>query len=109
MQIPSFLILNVRSLAKRNSIEHLTQEINTKQPPIAIITESWLNSDHISSVFDVDKYASYRKDREGRRGGGVIVYVNGEALFDVVYDHALQQYELIILKGKFCAGAVIRI
>jgi hypothetical protein len=47
---------------------------------------------------------SYRKDREGRRGGGVIVYVNGEALFDVVYDHALQQYELIILKGKFCAG-----
>jgi len=43
---------------------------------IACLTETWLKDEILSDIVCVNGYVSYRKDRsDGRRGGGVAVYV----------------------------------
>ena len=65
--------VNCQSLwAKRLEFNHL---IDSTCPDIVIGTESWLHNDIInSSVFPVENYTVYRKDR-GSRGGGVFILV----------------------------------
>ena len=45
-------------------------------PHIIGITESWTNKDAIDGDLGLECYVMFRKDRRGRRGGGVLLYVN---------------------------------
>ena len=39
------------------------------------ITESWANTDITDAELELTGYIMFRRDRIGRRGGGVILYI----------------------------------
>ena len=45
---------------------------------IIILTETWLKKDILSAEFFDNSYAVYRKDRNIKRGGGVLIALNNE-------------------------------
>ena len=55
-------------------------------PHIIDITESWANTDITDSELGLTGYVMFRRDRIGRRGGGVILYVK----------ESIQAYEIQI-------------
>ena len=44
-------------------------------PHIIDITGSWANTDNTYVELGLTRYVMFRRDRTGRRGGGVILYV----------------------------------
>ncbi len=49
--------------------------IATEEPDVIAITETWVNSSHLMSELSIVGYGSFHKNREYKRGGGVICYV----------------------------------
>ena len=47
------------------------------KPHIIGITESWANTDITDAELGLEGYAMFRKDRTGRRRGGVLLYIKG--------------------------------
>ena len=45
------------------------------QTHIIGITESWANNDITDAELGLEGYAMFRKDRMGRRGGGMVLYI----------------------------------
>jgi len=73
--LPSIYVINVNSLAKPHALEQLTADLLAYKVGIAIITETKLKSKHKIEVFGINGYQFFRKDRHGRGGGGVAIYV----------------------------------
>ena len=44
------------------------------KPHIIGITESWANNDIAYAELGLEGYAMFRKDRMGRKGGGLLLY-----------------------------------
>ena len=72
---PSLYVLNAAAVTKPHAIEHLTADLLGYKTDIAVITETHLKKKHSDELFAIDGYTLYRRDRTGRRGGGVAVYV----------------------------------
>ena len=65
--------LNARSIVnKKNELNIMVEDID---PHIIGITESWANIDITDAELGLTGYVMFKKDRIGRRGGGVILYV----------------------------------
>ena len=65
------LCLNAMSiLNKKKELYIMVDEI---KPHIIGITESWANNDITDTELGLEGYVMFRKDRIGRRGGGVLV------------------------------------
>ena len=65
--------LNAMSIInKKNELNIMVDDINTI---IIGITESWANNDITYSELGLVGYVMFRKDRIGRRGGGVLLYI----------------------------------
>ena len=65
--------LNARSIInKKNELDIMVDEI---KPHIIGITESWANNDITDAELRLEGYVMFRKDRMGRRGGGVLLYI----------------------------------
>ena len=65
--------LNARSIInKKNELDIMVDEI---KPHIIGITESWANNDITYAELGLEDYVMFRKDRMGRRGGGVLLYI----------------------------------
>ena len=65
--------LNARSiLNKKNELNIMVEDID---PHIIGITESWANTDITDAELGLTGYVMFRRDRMGRRGGRVILYV----------------------------------
>ena len=65
--------LNPRSIVnKKNELNIMVEDID---PHIIGITESWTNTDITDAELVLTGYVMFRRDRIGRRGGGVILYV----------------------------------
>ena len=65
--------LNARSiLNKKNELDIMVDEI---KPHSIGITESWTNNDITDTELGLEGYVMFRKDRMGRRGGGVLLYI----------------------------------
>ena len=65
--------LNARSIVnKKNELNIMVEDID---PHIIGITESWANTDITDAELGLTGYVMFRRDRIGRRGGGVIFYV----------------------------------
>ena len=65
--------LNARSiLNKKNELDIMVDEI---KPHMIGITESWANNDIADAGLGLEGYVMFRKDRMGRRGGGVLLYI----------------------------------
>ena len=66
------ICLNARSIInKRSDLDYM---IADTEPDIIGITESWANKDMVDAEL-VSGYVMFRKDRQERRGGGVIMYI----------------------------------
>ena len=65
--------LNARSIVNtKNELNIVVEDID---PHIIGITESWANTDITYAELGLRGYVMFRRDRIGRRGGGVILYV----------------------------------
>ena len=73
--IPSLYVLNAAALSKPYAVEHLAADLSSNNTDVAIITETHLKTKHTDSTMAIDGYRLYRRDRAGRRGGGVALYV----------------------------------
>lgn len=69
-------MLNVAAITKPHAVQHLAAELAGYEVDIAIITETHLKQKHSNDLFAIDGYTLFRRDRAGRRGGGVAMYVN---------------------------------
>ena len=49
--------------------------IDDIKPHIIGITESWANNDITNAELGLEGYVMFRKDRIGRRGGGILLYI----------------------------------
>ena len=61
-----------------------------------IITESWATPDTSDAELGMTGYVMFRKDRLGRRGGGVVLYIK----------ESIQAYEIKLEKEAECEEAV---
>ncbi len=64
---------NARSLIPKR--DELPAYIATEEPDVIAITETWANSSHLMAAFSIEGYESFHKNREHKKGGGVICYV----------------------------------
>ncbi len=55
--------------------DELLAQITTEEPDIIAIMETWANANHLMSEFFVKGYECFHKNREHKKGGGVICYV----------------------------------
>ena len=71
----SCLYLNARSL--RNKIDELRALSTSESFDIIAITETFLDTHNIdlTAEYQIDNFKLFTKDRQGRRGGGVAMYV----------------------------------
>ena len=68
-----YMCLNARSIVnKKNELNIMVEDID---PHIIGITKSWANTDFTDAELGLTGYVMFRRDRIGRRGGGVILYV----------------------------------
>ena len=79
---PSILLLNARSIF--NKMDELTCLVSSVRPHIVAISESWLNPDVTSDLLSLNGYAFYRKDRVGRIGGGVCLWLSNSFRSSVI-------------------------
>ena len=76
-QLPvHILTLNARSLY--NKVDELQETLRSLQNPPAVIcvTESWCVTHEPDSLYALQQYSLFRRDRPDRPGGGVLVYVH---------------------------------
>ena len=86
--------LNARSIVnKRNELNIMVED---NDPHIIGITESWATPDISDAELGMTGYVMFRKDRIGRRGGGVILYIK----------ESIQAYEIKLEKEAECEEAV---
>ena len=65
--------LNARSIINKKT--ELNIMVDDIKPHIIGITESWANKDITNAELGLEGYVMFRKDRIGRRGGGVLLYI----------------------------------
>ena len=70
--------------------------VEDTDPHIIGITESWATPDISDAELGMTGYFMFRKDRIGRRGGGVILYIK----------ESIQAYEIKLEKEAECEEAV---
>jgi hypothetical protein len=102
-QLPRLCLANVRSL--RFKVDHLTAVFQVYQINISCVTESWLDSNIPTEVVDIDGYICRRRDRsDGRKGGGVICYV--DANWPCIRLQSLETADLetiwLLIKRQLC-------
>jgi len=79
---PALYVLNAAAI-KPHAVEQLAADLNGYKTDVAVITETHLKKKHVDHHFTIDGYALFRRDRVGRRGGGVAVYVNNRLTANV--------------------------
>ena len=87
------MCLNARSIVnKKNELNIMIDD-----PHIICIAESWTNTDITDAELGLTRYVMFRRDRIGRRGGGVILYVK----------QSIQAYEKKLEREADCDEAVL--
>ena len=64
------MCLNARSIINKKT--ELNIMVDDIKPHIIGTTESWANNDIADAELGLEGYVMFRKDRMGRRGGGVL-------------------------------------
>lgn len=74
------ILFNARSI--RNKMLEFRALVATEEVEIIAVTESWIDvsSRDYEGEYDLPGYTMYRKDRVGRMGGGVLLYVRSHLL-----------------------------
>ena len=72
--LPSLYVLNAAALSKPHAVEHLAADLTSYNIDIAVIAETHFKSKHSDAAVNIPGYNILRRDRIGRRGGGVALY-----------------------------------
>ena len=75
LDTPRTYILNAASLAKPHAIESLITELAAYSIDLAIVVETHFKKHHSLNAYNIQGYQCLRRDRIGRKGGGVAFYV----------------------------------
>jgi len=81
-------VLNPTSIAKPHAFDQLMVDVVSFNADVVVICESWLKQKHDSNLFSIPGYQLIRRDRSGRRGGGVCPYSRS------TYQDGLLQFDL---------------
>ena len=65
---------------------------------VLVITESWLNDTISNSEIDIPGYKIERKDRTGKTGGGVLMYISNDIDFNRASNYESKELELLCVK-----------
>ena len=106
------MCLNARSIVnKKNELNIMVQDT---VPHVIGITESWANTDITDAELGLTEYVMFTRDRIGRRGGGVILYVKEYIQADEIkleseadYDEAVW-CKIVSGNSKLISGLVYR-
>ena len=86
--------MNARKIiTKKTELNIMVDDIT---PHIIGITESWANNDITDAELGLEGYVMFRKDRMGRRGGGVLLYIK----------ETIPAYELQLQEEADCNEAI---
>jgi hypothetical protein len=95
---PNLYVINAASLAKPHAVELLSSALSSLLIDVAIITETHFKKYHHLRNFDISGYNYIRRDRIGRKGGGVAIYVKEGIDYNIVTPHAdTPEYETLWL------------
>jgi hypothetical protein len=83
VQPPLIYLLNATSIAKAHAIQNLQVDLEAYNVDVCIITESWLKHHHVDQLFLIQEYNLIRRDRRGRKGGGVCMYISNRFNYNV--------------------------
>ena len=78
---------------KKNKLNIMVEDID---PHIIGITESWASIDITDAELGLTGYVLFRRDRIGRRGGGIILYIK----------ESIQVYKIKLEREADCDEAV---
>jgi len=73
--VPSLYVLNAAALSKLEAVKHLAADLKGYSVSVAVITETHFKKKHTDVIIGVKGYSVFRRDRIGRKGGGVALYV----------------------------------
>ena len=91
-------ILNINIQSIRNKKALLHNLVETTETDIIIGTETWLNNSiHSSEIIPTDQYNIFRNDREGSKGGGVLIVVHNSIICSELFKS--NNTELIAVKS----------
>ena len=79
-----------------NKKSELNIMVNDSDPHIIGITKPWANKDITDAELGLEGYVMFRKDRMGRRGGGVLLYVK----------YTIPAYEIQLREEAACEEAI---
>ena len=85
--------LNTRSIINKKT--ELNIMVDDIKPHIIGITESWANNDITNAELGLEGYVMFRKDRIGRRGGGILLYIK-----DTIPAYEVQLHVLLWTHSK---------
>jgi len=71
-KVPSMYVLNAAALTKPHAVQQLAANLASYESDIAVITETHFKSKHDDATLSIPGYTLSRRDRQRRRGGGVI-------------------------------------
>ncbi len=100
-QPPVIMLVNPWSLCKSSAIQQLTVDVQSYGADVVIISESWLKKRHTDDLFRIDGYNLYRRDRLGRGGGGVAIYLVNSVIssqYNFIRNDA--RFEVLIVRCK---------
>jgi hypothetical protein len=63
------------ALSKPQAVENLAVDLSSYNIDVAVIAETHFKLKHSDAAVAIDEYTIFRRDRQGRRGGGVALYV----------------------------------
>lgn len=94
--------VNVRSLTQ--NFIGFRDRVLDGNPDIVAVSETWLTGDLTDEMVNMNGYNLVRRDRsDGRRGGGVALYIRNSFSFQVVCDFAQHSSEQLWVKVQ-CNG-----
>jgi hypothetical protein len=73
--LPTLYVLNAASLAKPHAIEQLSAELIGYSVDVVVVSETHPKKKHADSVVQIPEYSIFRRDRPGRKDGGVAIYI----------------------------------
>jgi len=101
-------VLSAAALTKVHAVEQLSADLMCYATAIAVITETHLKSKHSDSAMSISGFSLSRRDRQGRQGGGVAMYVRSTLPVSIwVYSADDRAFELLWMHvGNLFIGAL---
>ena len=100
-QPPKIYVFNAAALTKPNATQQLGADLVGMKIDIALISETKLKPKHTDACVNIEGYRLFRRDRVGRQGGGVAIYVSERYNASVYsnFNHpCLDSFEIIWVK-----------